>query len=86
MTMIVKSSILYEIIIVIVIVGASGMLLFIELMNQKMTYRPTRDIDIRVTGGPVTQELKDALQEYEIEIVEGTIQFPLREDFQGKGI
>jgi len=84
--MIAKSFILYEIIIVIVIVGASGMLLFIELMNQKMTYRPIRDIDIRVTGGTVTQELKAVLQEYEIEIVEGIIQFPPREDFQGKGI
>lgn len=69
----------------IVVVGASGILLFIEMMNKKTTYRPTRDIDIRITEGVVTQELKTALQEYEIEIVEGVIQFPPREDFQENG-
>jgi len=78
MTMIAKSSISYE----IVIVGASGILLFIELLNKKTTYRSTRDIDIRVTEGTVTQELKAAFQEYEIEIDEGVIQFPPRENFQ----
>ncbi|OAN10128.1 hypothetical protein A3783_15300 [Exiguobacterium undae] len=78
MTMIAKSSISHE----IVIVSALGILIFIELMNKKTMYRPTRDIDIRITEGTVTQELKAALQEYEIEIVEGVIQFPPREDFQ----
>ncbi|WP_214785011.1 DUF6036 family nucleotidyltransferase [Exiguobacterium sp. S3] len=68
-----------------VVVGASGILLFIEMMSKEMVYRPTRDIDIRVTDGVVTTELKDALQEYEIEIVEGVIQFPPREDFQEVG-
>lgn len=65
-----------------VVVGASGILLFIEMMNKEAEYRPTRDIDIRVTEGVVTPELKEALHEYEIEIVEGVIQFPSREDFR----
>lgn len=62
--------------------GASGILLFIEMMNKETQYRPTRDIDIRVTEGIVTPELRAALHEYEIEIVEGVIQFPPREDFK----
>jgi len=43
-----------------VVVGASGILLFIEMMNKDAEYRPTRDIDIRVTEGVVTPELKEA--------------------------
>ncbi|WP_313635347.1 DUF6036 family nucleotidyltransferase [Exiguobacterium sp.] len=66
----------------IVIVGASGIILCMEIMNQEMGFRPTRDIDIQITRGEVTAALQAALQEYEIEIVGGVIHFPPREDFR----
>ena len=66
----------------LVILGASGILLFMEL--QKRTFRPTRDIDVIVLFTNNSKQIYELLQKVKIVTVGGLMEFPPLEDFKKK--
>ena len=65
----------------LIILGASGILLFMEM--QKQTFRPTRDIDVNVLSATNSNQIYELLQKVKIDTVGGVMELPPMEDFKG---
>jgi hypothetical protein len=68
----------------LIILGASGILLYMELQNR--TFRPTRDIDVNLKWSNNKEKLLSLLAKMEIDVVGGVMDIPPMEDFQGKDL
>lgn len=64
----------------LVVLGGSGILLFMELHDQK--FRPTMDVDINLLSTNDIQKLRSLLEDLDIDIVGGVMEFPPMEDFK----
>lgn len=63
----------------LVVLGGSGILLFMEAMQD--TFRPTRDIDVNILSSPDIQAFRSLLLENGIDIVGGVSELPPKEDY-----
>lgn len=68
----------------LVVLGASGILLCMELHEQ--TFRPTKDIDINLLSTSDKKKIQELLQQVKIDTVGGVMQLPPMEDFKGDEI
>lgn len=66
----------------LVVLGGSGILLFMELNGK--TFRPTRDIDVNLIATNNMEALLSSLAEVNIDIVGGVMEVPPMEDFKDK--
>jgi Nucleotidyltransferase of unknown function (DUF6036) len=66
----------------LVVLGGSGILLFMELNGKK--FRPTRDIDVNLLATNNMEALISSLAEVNIGIVGGVMEVPPMEDFKKK--
>lgn len=64
----------------LVILGGSGILLFMELHDK--TFRPTMDVDINLLSTNDFQKLRSLLEDLDIDIVGGVMELPPLEDFK----
>jgi len=64
----------------LIILGASGILLFMEMKEQ--TFRPTRDIDVNVLSTTNSSKIYELLQRVKIDTVGGVMELPPMEDFK----
>jgi len=64
----------------LIILGASGILLFMEM--KKQTFRPTRDIDVNVLSTTNSDQIYELLQKVKIDTVGGVMELPPMEDFK----
>jgi len=64
----------------LVILGASGILLFMEM--KKQTFRPTRDVDVNVLSTTNYDQIYELLQKVKIDTVGGVMELPPMEDFK----